>query len=102
MQDIDKTAILNSEMEEFFMTNWKYFNEAGFIFEGSLFHSKLVYKGVTLGTVDMMGRIHDYFEDYAIENGIEDKEENFAEYCQNNQDLIKELFEIEVNNKEMV
>ena len=79
------------------MNNWKYFNEAEFVFEGSDFHSKVVYKGVSLGSVKMLGRIHDYFESYAIENNIEDNEQNFAEYCNNNQDLIREIFEIEIN-----
>ena len=81
------------------MNNWKYFNEAEFVFEGSDFHSKVVYKGVSLGSVKMLGRIHDYFESYAIENNIEDNEQNFAEYCNNNQDLIREIFEIEINQR---
>jgi len=77
-----------------FMAKWKYFNEAEFIYNGDWNDPQLKYKGKIYNSHIIEDTMWDRFNEYAEEEGVEPNEENFTIYCLNNQDDIRELFEI--------
>lgn len=78
------------------MAKWKYFNDAEFIWNGEWNDPQLEYKGEVINSHVIEDTLWDRFNDYAEEEGLEANEENFTVYCNNNQDDIKELFEIAI------
>lgn len=77
------------------MTKWKYFNEAEFIWNGEWSDPELLYKGKNFNAYLIKDAMVESFDEYALEEGIESNEKNFTIYCDNNQDMIRELFEAE-------
>jgi hypothetical protein len=74
---------------------WKYFQEAKFIWNGNWNDPQLEYNGNVYNIHLIEDTMWDRFNEYAEDEGINPSEENFTVYCQNNQDEIRELFEIE-------
>ena len=77
---------------------WKYFGEAKFIWNGHWDDPQLEYKGKIINSHVIEDTLWDRFNEYAEENNIQPTEEKFTIYCNNNQDDIKELFEIAIEN----
>ena len=75
------------------MAKWKYFNDAEFIWNGDYDDSQLEYKGKVINSHVIEDVLWDRFNEYAEGEGLEDNEENFTTYCNNNQYNIRELFE---------
>lgn len=75
------------------MAQWKYFKEAEFIWNGHYDDPQLKYKGEIYNIHQIEDAMWDSFNEYAEEEDIEPNEENFTIYCDNNQDMIRELFE---------
>jgi hypothetical protein len=77
------------------MKQWKYFNEAEYIHNGTYSEPQLKYKGKIFNYFLIEDTIFARFQEFAEENNVEQNEENFTTYCKENQDEIRELFEIE-------
>lgn len=76
-------------------TKWKYFEEAEFIWNGYWNDPQLKYNGKIYNSHIIEDTLWERFNEEAKEEGIELNEENFTVYCKDNQDDIRELFEIE-------
>lgn len=77
------------------MKKWKYFNDAEFIWNGNYSDPQLKYKGKIFNYYIIEDSIYNEFKDVAQEQNIEINDENFEKYCKDNQDSIRDLFEIE-------
>jgi hypothetical protein len=74
---------------------WKYFPEAKFIWNGTWNDAQLEYKGQLYNENLIVDTLWERFTEYSEEEGIAPNEENFTVYCDNYQDEIRALFEIE-------
>lgn len=82
------------------MSNWKYFKDAEFIFNGAWNDSTLIYKDVEFNSNIVLDTIWERFQEHAEEVGIDkESEELFTEYCNNHHDEIEELMELAIGNE---
>ncbi|QIW88605.1 hypothetical protein P59_236 [Bacillus phage P59] len=78
------------------MKPWKYFPEANFIWNGEWSDPELEYQGEIINMHIIEDTMWDRFNDHCEEEGLEATEENFTLYCKDNQEEIRELFEIAI------
>lgn len=76
------------------MSKWKYFNDAEFIYRGNWNDPQLKYKGEIFNYYLIEDTIYENFKEFASEQNVEINEENFEVFCKENQEYIRELFEI--------
>lgn len=75
------------------MAKWKYHNQVEFISNGEWNDPQLEFNGQVVNYYSVFDALYSFFTEDCNEFGIEDTEENFVIFCQNNTDLIEELFE---------
>lgn len=84
------------------MPQWKYFNEAEFIYNGEWSDSTLVYKGVEFNSTIVIDSIWERFNEDIAEYGLQadvNSEEDFTKYCMDNYHAIQELMELAIGNE---
>lgn len=81
------------------MAQWKYFSGVEFVWNGAYNDATLIYKGHEINSHIVEDSIWDNFNEYCEEVGIEANEENFTDYCNNNQDEIEMYLELAIGNE---
>lgn len=76
------------------MKKWKYCSAVNFIYNGQWNDSELEYNGIIVNSNIITDSLWSFFTEDCEEFNIENSEENFIRFCNENTDLIIELIEL--------
>lgn len=75
------------------MAQWKYFEEAEFIYNGEQDDPQLKYNGQLFNYYDIEDSVYNDFKEHAKEFDLDvDDDYEFEKFCKDNQELIREYF----------